>query len=347
MQLELLLARAEADLGDIAASRTALAAAETSIDDMRLPADAPARLASALVRVQIDRHDGRQEHAREIAENLLAAYDHPSVNETLEFADLLRSLARQTYDDTKAAGLFERAFAITAARYGKASPVALADQRSVTVRDLQGAHRLDTNALLEQQARTIEQAFGNQSLDYADVLVIRCDMAGDSQRYAESLDCWRRILAIYETAPDADTLLAVAYDNIAANLLKLGKPAEALPFYERELAARLRNFAPTHQNVIHARLQIAKTRCLAGDPEQATQEWSEAMQDYVASVGPLHPWEAVYAAYFATCLLDADRVESARSIMQSHGTLDPPRRNMTPEDRADVQKVWDRLAKLR
>jgi len=33
--------------------------------------------------------------------------------------------------------------------------------------------------------------------------------------------------------------------------------------------------------------------------------------------------------------------------MQSHGKLDPPRRDMTEEDRLDVQKVWDRLAKIR
>ena len=70
-------------------------------------------------------------------------------------------------------------------------------------------------------------------------------------------------------------------------------------------------------------------------------------EDYVASVGPLHPWEAVYAAYFATCLLDANRVESARSIMQSHGRLEPPRHDMTEEDRRDVQNVWDRLATVR
>ena len=126
----------------------------------------------------------------------------------------------------------------------------------------------------------------------------------------------------------------------------MGRPAEALPFYERELAARLKNFAPMNQNVIHSRLQIAKTRCMAGDPEKATLDWNDAIDDYVVSVGPLHPWEAVYAAYFATCLLDANRVESARSIMDRHGKLEPPRKNMTDEDRLDVQKVWDRLAKM-
>jgi len=262
-------------------------------------------------------------------------------------AELLRLQAIQTYDDVTGVELFERAWKITAARYGEQSPAALTDQRRMIIRDRNGPRRLDTEALLARQEGYIRDAFGDQSLDFADLLIIRCEIADDAAHYSEGVECWRRVLAIHETAPDADTSLAVTYDNLAADLLKLGKPAEALPYYERELAARLKNFAPTNQNVIHSRLQIAKTRCLAGDPETATQDWNEAIEDYVASVGPLHPWEAVYAAYFATCLLDANRVESARSIMQSHGKLDPPRRDMTEEDRLDVQKVWDRLAKIR
>ena len=45
-----------------------------------------------------------------------------------------------------------------------------------------------------------------------------------------------------------------------------------------------------------------------GDIDVATREFNAAIVDYVASVGPLHPYEALYAAYFATCLLDAGRI---------------------------------------
>jgi hypothetical protein len=154
------------------------------------------------------------------------------------------------------------------------------------------------------------------------------------------------VVAIYENATDAEVLLAYTYDNIAGNLLKLRRPGEALHFYELELAQRSKNFAPGNQNVIHSRLQIAKTRCLVGDIDRAIREFDAAIIDYVASVGPQHPWEAVYAAYFATCLLDARKVEPARSVMQRHGMLDPPRKNMTEEDRADVEAVWKRLRSL-
>jgi eukaryotic-like serine/threonine-protein kinase len=346
LRLELLLARSSVELGDTDASRHALAIAESQIDAMNLPSDAPQRLAAAMVRVQIDRHAGLQEHAREVSLKLIRDFDHPDVNQSLEFADLLRATAKQTYDDVEAAAFFERAWKITSSRYGNDSPAALADERNLISRDHQGPRRLDTIARLDAQEARIRAAFGDQSLDYADTLYIRCEIDRDQQRYLESADCWRRVLAIYEKAPDADTLLAVAYDNLASALLKGGRPGEALPWYERELAVRSKSFAPGNQNVIHSRLQIAKTRCLAGDIARATQEWDEAIDDYVVSVGPLHPWEAVYAAYFATCLLDANRVESARSIMLRHGSLDPPRKNITDEDRDDVQKVWDRLARI-
>jgi hypothetical protein len=133
-------------------------------------------------------------------------------------------------------------------------------------------------------------------------------------------------------------------DNIASAYVHLGEPGNALAFYERELHLRSKSYAQTDPNVIHSRLQIAKMRCLTGDIDRATRDWDDAIDDYVASVGPLHPWEAVYAAYFANCLLDAGHKESARSIMERHGKLNPPRKDMTTEDRADVDAVWARLA---
>jgi hypothetical protein len=32
--------------------------------------------------------------------------------------------------------------------------------------------------------------------------------------------------------------------------------------------------------------------------------------------------------------------------MERHGRLDPPRKNITDEDRSDVEKVWDRLSMM-
>jgi eukaryotic-like serine/threonine-protein kinase len=346
LQLKLLLARTTAELGDVASSSRLLGEAEATVEAMNAPRDSPTRLAAALARVQLERHDGRQEQAREMAARVISESDHAPLNETLEFASLLTSHATQNGNDSAAIGEFTRAWKIIAAHYGADSPAALSAERYVILRDLNGPHRLDTGALLSQQEERTRAAFGEHSLDYADVLMARCEMYQVEKAFPEADVCLRKVLAIQEAAPDAEALLANLYDNIAANLLKLQRPDQALPFYERELVQRLRSYAPTNQNVIHSRLQIAKTRCLLGDIDQAYTEFSAAIIDYVASVGPLHPYEAVYAAYFATCLLDAGRIVPARMVMENHGRLDPARPDITDEDRADVQKVWDRLAKI-
>ena len=343
LQLHLLLARAAAEQGDIAASERALHEAEETIESLGLPADAPSRLAAALVHVRIERHEGLQEHARELAAKLLGDSDRPPLNGTLEFADLLQNHATQSADTASAIAEFTRAWAIIVAHYGADSPAALNAQRYVIIKDLRGPHVLDTDTLLAQHKAQVSHAFGEDSLDYADVLTIECELRETTKDYASADTCWRQVLAIYEPAADAELLLASTYDNIASNLLRLGRPADALTFYEHELAERSKSFAPTSQNVIHSRLQIAKTRCLTGEIARATGEFNTSIVDYVASVGPLHPYEAVYAAYFATCLLDAGRVDLARSVMDRHGRLDPPRKDMTAEDRDDVQAVWTRL----
>ncbi len=345
LQLELLLSRAAADLGDIATSQRSLERAKTEMRALDLPADSPGRLAAQLVEAKQLVHEGRQREALDLALRLLRKNDRPPLNGTLEFANLLRLAARQSADEDSAASLFLRASRISAAHYGNDSPAALSDERKAITHDLAGSHRLDTDRMLANQRTRVEAAFGQQSLDYADVLYVDCDRSFAAEDYAKSESCWREVLAIREQAPDAEDLVAVAYDNLAASLLKLGRPAEALQFYERELAVRSRDFAPANQTVIHSRLQVAITRCMTGNVDEAIDEFDTAIDDYVRSAGPQHPWEPGYAASFATCLLDAHRIESARSIMDKHGRLDPAREGMTEQQRAAALAVWKRLGK--
>ena len=345
LQLDLLRARAAAELGDIGTSKRALDRAEIAIRALDLPEYSPSRLAAALVHVEIEEHEGSQEHVREIAAQLLRDNDRPGLNDTLEFAHLLHVSAMQTDDESLSIELFERARKITASHYGEDSPASRAAQRWVIMRDLFGPHRLDTNRLLAEQETWARNTFGEQSLDYAELLRLRCEQAYGAHAYEEGVACWKKVLAIYEQAPDTEILVATVCDYIATDFLKLGQPANALPYYEREFALRSKEFAPSNREVLHSRIQIAKTRCMLGEIDRATRDWDEAMDAYVASAGPLRAWEAVYAAYFATCLLDAGRVESARSTMERHGKLDPPRMDMTEENRTYISGVWERLSR--
>jgi hypothetical protein len=241
--------------------------------------------------------------------------------------------------------LLERAWKITAAHYGNNSPAALAAQRLMIEEDLKGPHRLDDDRLLSEQQAQVRDSFGERSLDYADILRLRCHQSEAAQRYADAETCWRQVMSIYEEkAPDSEMMLATANDNLATVLIRLGRPAEALPLYQPELAIRSNTFAPSYSRVIHARLQIAETRCLLGQIDVALSEFNAAIVDYVASLGPQHPYEALHAARFARCLLDAGRSESARQVLSSHARLEPPRKGMTEADRTDVAAVWQRLA---
>jgi len=344
LQLNLLLARATAELGDVAASKVALSLAETTIEALRLPGDSPSRLGAELVRLQMEINKGRQENVRQMVDRLLRASDRPGLNDTLEFAHLLRMSAMQTDDDSLSVDRFERARKITVAHYGEDSPASRAAQRWVIMRDLFGPHRLDSNRLLAEQEEWARRAFGEQSIDYAELLAMRCEQTYAAHAYDEGVKCWQKVLAIYENAPDTESLIAKACDFVAMNYLKLNQPAKALPYYERNYAILSSEFAPSNRDVIHSRIQIAKTRCMLGDIERATGDWNQAIDDYVASAGPSHAWEAVYAAYFATCLLDAGHADSARKTMERHGTLDPPRKDLIEEDRALIAGVWQRLS---
>jgi len=344
LQLDLLLARATASLGDLATSKRALARAEATMTALEVPKHSPYRLAAALVNVQIEDHEGGQEHVREVAANLLRDSDRPGLDDTLEFAHLLNVNAAYSDDDRVAIALLERAWKITAAHYGEKSPAALAAQRSMILRDAFSPHQLDTDKLLGDQEAWVRDAFGEESIDYAEVRTLRCEEAWHAQAYRESATCWKEVLAVYERAPDAEERIAAICDNIASSYLKLGQPADALLFYERGYAALSKSFAPTSRSVIHSRILIARTHCALGEIDTAAEAWNKAMDDYVASAGPGHGWEALYAAYFATCLLDAGRIESARSIMAVHGKIDPPPKDLSDADREVVSAVWQRMS---
>jgi serine/threonine-protein kinase len=346
LDLRLLLARAAAELGDVDTARYMLVQAGPMLDAQ--PASAPERLAAELTKVRIADHEGRRAEAAATAARLLREGDQPGLRDTLEFADVLRVNAVKEEDEVKGVELMQRAWQIVAAHYGEDSPAALAMQRLVIIRDtVYGARKLDAQHLLAAQEEQIRAAFGKQSTDYADVLQLRCEIAESEKDLVRAESLCAQVLAIREGVEEADsTQLADAYDNEGALLLKLGRSADALPLFERELAIRSKRFAPTFINVIHARLKIAEARCHAGSVSNALTDFGSAITDYVAQVGPQHPYEAVYAAYFARCLLDAGRAKEARMVLEQHARLDPARQNMSARDRADVEAQWQRLPRL-
>jgi len=317
MNVDLVLARAELD--DVEIGGRAIAKAEAIMNDLRLPPHSPQRLAAAVVRVHLDMHAGDMRRAKEKVISLMSDYDVPGTNESLEFRDLIITRAALfDNEDDATVTLLERAKDISARHYGPDSPIALRDERYAISIDLKGSRRLDAARLLERQETRIREAFGERSIDYADLLDVKCERAYLADDFKESASCWTQALSIYTELPDAKYIIAAACDNIAASYIQLGRPAAALPYYECEQAERLKSFPPHDMNVAHARLQIANTRCLLGEFDQAIREWNESIGD-VAAAGSSHPPEAAYAARFAACLRAGGRSKSAYSIMERYG----------------------------
>ncbi len=343
LELTVLLARACIALGDVAVGAEKLGLAQNLIEQDNLPAESPLRVRAELIAIDIADHRGQRDEAKIRATQLLRDTENSELNESLEFADVLRVNAVKTADDTAAIMLFQRAWKIVAAHYGENSSAAMAAQRLIIMRDVNGPRSLDDMALVVQQEAQVRDAFGKQSPDYADLLDLRCEVSAASQLDDAEAPCGAA-LAIREKAGDTDPeTLANAYDNDGRLLLLAGRPNEALSRFEAELETRLRAFAPKTQNVVHARLKIAEARCRTGNINVAIREFDKAIGDYIAQVGAEYPYEPVYAAYFSQCLLDAGRRDQAKRILTEHASLQIQRKNMSNEDRAEVMAVWHRL----
>jgi len=348
LKLDLLLARAAIVLRDLPAARASLARADAAIAALDLAGDAPQRLAAEVVRLRLAIQDGRHEEAAATAAQLLRDDDKPGLRDTLEFADLLRANAAaiaNAGDRDAAARLTERVHTIVAAHYGPASPAALAAERRMISQDIMGSRQFDSDAILARQEAITRNAFGDGSLEYADVLDLDCIVAEARSEYERAEAACRKALSIREpTLEPSSPSLANGYHNLADMLLHLRRPAEALALYQRALELRLKTLAPKQQQVISTRLKIAEAQCLAGDYPAARQEFAEAIGVFVAEFGNQHPHEPVYAARYARCLLEAGRRDEARTVLEQHARLEPQRPGMNATYRDEVEAVWRSLS---
>ena len=96
--------------------------------------------------------------------------------------------------------------------------------------------------------------------------------------FFEDLDAssaaFARALAIAETRPaglsDRDVLLVRQQQAVV--LMRLGRPAEALPLAQRVAADWARSLGPDHANALIARQHVAQARLMTGDLEAALAE---------------------------------------------------------------------------
>jgi hypothetical protein len=131
---------------------------------------------------------------------LFEAGDRRGLDQSLEFADVLAARAALEKDDSAAIPFLERRLAIIARHYGSSSAAAFAAERVVLARAAAKRPESEIESALAKQEDAMRQAFGDNSVDYADVLAFRCEHRMKTGRYREAeADC-RRVVDIRENA---------------------------------------------------------------------------------------------------------------------------------------------------
>jgi serine/threonine-protein kinase len=218
LSLLMLSARAHVESGDSAAAEPERVRARHLIDLLVLPEPSTPTLALGMIEVRALQKEGRPSEAEAKLGQLLAAGNRPRLDQSLEFADILRARAALV-TPIEARPLLERRYAIVAHRYGPQSAAALAAEREVLSSDIDGARSIDIEAALAKQQETMRQAFGEKSADYADVLAFRCDYRVKMQRYSEAgVDC-RQVVEIRESAATRDDA-RIAEAHLAAERIE-------------------------------------------------------------------------------------------------------------------------------
>ena len=100
-------------------------------------------------------------------------------------------------------------------------------------------------------------------------------------------------VAAYEKLVQAfgprDPAVARMMNNLGTTYSDLGRPEEALPYYERALEVWQDEFGGDHPNVATALVNIGVVKESLGDPEQARENYERALAIWEAGLGPDHP----------------------------------------------------------
>lgn len=311
LQLQLLSARAAGMLGDQPLAQRSLAQADRGIAALRIPSWAPERLAAATIRLQIEMADGNESAVARMG-LLIRDSDRPNLNTTMEFAALLSAYGAAIDDDRRSIDALTRSASIFARHYGEDNPVALRSQRQLVLRDAEDLGAFDGERILADQMSRIENAFGANSRDYAEVLIARGRWRLLRNNPAGASESCARAAQIVEIAPDVTPELRVETFSLCAEAaLATGRPADAQRY---AISAIAEAAALPRSRAAAFHLQSALATCRLGDGEPAAAEGEASVED-IAHEGPtVRRNMRRTAALLADCLEERDVSAPARRI---------------------------------
>jgi tetratricopeptide (TPR) repeat protein len=130
---------------------------------------------------------------------------------------------------------------------------------------------------------------------------------------AESV--FRQEVARAERAGDP-VALAFALANLGTNLAWQERDADALPVLERSIALAERAPGVPNRGIDGALDALATIHLRQGDRAAAASEWTRAITEREALLGPDHPTVATLLYNLTSALLDLDRPEEAREPIE-------------------------------
>jgi serine/threonine-protein kinase len=343
LQLDLLATSAAWELGDRATAEHSLRRAEATIAALNLPRQAPTRLAEATMRLQLAPTGSRAERAAN-AMDLLRRSDTSGLSRTLEFATLLRVAADATDDDALASSLLERAWIIVAQHYGDNSPAAFHAQRRLLLRDSAGPRRFDALRLLDEQETHLRDLFGETSLDYADVLSVRCRvLASLGDAIAAETNCNRALSTIRQSRDFVPAAESHALSDEVDALLKLDRIQAALDLVGRFMGTRA-GAGPKPAMSPRLYLQLSLAHCKLGTFDEVPTQTGSTTHPADEPNEPTLGSAVAPAIDLANCLLEHDREAAARQVVGEYLVGDATRIHATQKQAENITALRRQLS---
>jgi eukaryotic-like serine/threonine-protein kinase len=339
MLLRLSRADVAAELGDTTEALRLLDEANPTLNRLSRYGMSEIQLTAATVRAKVLMHTGKTREANALLDELYTKFDTPEFADTIAFSNLLGMMAGRQPDRLRAEMLNKKALQIVVSNFGEESVAAMHRERQLLQRT--DTTWSEAEPLLRRQELTIRKAFGDGSPDLAELQSTRCWILIVNKQYELAEPFCNQSLTIYRTTEEPQSpTLASAYDSEAEVLMELGAPDRALEYYAQEILIRR---LTGDENLVYAELAAAVARCRAGDIENAIAEFRPAIDEYEKQLGRSHSYVSVYAARMSSCLIDMNRKDAARTLMERYGTLTPSTPWASARDKPRVQAVWDKL----
>jgi tetratricopeptide (TPR) repeat protein len=270
-------------------------------------------------RGDFDRAEALYKRALEIREKLLGSHHRDTATTLNNCAMLLYE--RNRLDEARE--LCERALAIRSEVIGRDDPMTATSLHNLAAilqdhGDLEGARSYFERALEIRQTKLgFDHPFTARTLSCLGVVLCRLGKIDKAHTLCD------RAKTIMDKSFDAcHPSMAMALEGLACVSETKGDLAGALAFLERAVGIQ-RAIRPNHPKTVEAISRLARLKLRLGNPKEAFDLGSTALESHIKMFGLGHPWTKDAARIVADALHALKRPREAAAIRQQYGIEEP------------------------